>query len=200
LIKNKRDSSTKLVFITTLLIVIVTSISIIFPAFILGTIDDIPRYPDNIDIFEKGVLFYPFLLINIIIIFLTILHLKKKIHPITNIFLKITNYDISRNHALAIMLIILDFYIMFTIQEIWIDDTWEDYNRVVLSRLQNFTFEEMIQPNGNTISTLLGKISMIVFGSYKVIPLISSGVLLFLVYFFTTMITKITFQELLQCP
>ena len=189
--KDKRNSSINIVFVSTLFIAAITSISIIFPAFILGTIEDVPKYPEKIDIFEKGELFYQFLLVNMITISLAALHFKKKIpRVITNIFLKITSYDISRKQALVIMLILLDFYMVFTLQEVWMNDTWEDYNRIVKPRLQNFAFEDMIQPSGSTVSALLGKISMIVFGSYRVIPLVSSSILLFLTYFFTTIITK----------
>ena len=135
--QKKQDFISWTVFLFTIIVVIITMISVIFPAFILGTFEGIPKYPQTIDIFEKGVLFYPFLVVNIIAISLAILHLKNKLSRfVNNIFLKIINYDISRKQALVVVLIILDFYMMFTLQEILLNDTWEDYNRTVKPKLE----------------------------------------------------------------
>lgn len=189
--ENKTDSSIKIIFILSIFVAIISSVSIVFPALILGIFEDIPKYPEKIEIFEKGVLFYPFFLVNISSSIIAILYLKDKFpYEIKNVFQKLSKFDISKRQALSIVLIMIDVYAMFALQEVWTEDTWEDYNRTVKPRLENFSFEDILQPDGIPVSFLLGKTSMIIFGSYRVIPLIFSTALLFLTYWITIKITK----------
>lgn len=164
---------------------IITLVPSVFPALILGSMEG-PKYPGTPDVFELGVLAYPVLITNIILTVLVILHATKKIPksfygPIRYM----QNHDVSRKAALVTIVIIFAGYLSFTAGEIYQGEPWEDYTRTVKPRLDSWSVGKMFDA-GNPLAFLLLASSKTLFGNYKVIPLISSLVVLAAVYLVTS--------------
>ena len=92
---NKNSIISWIIFLATLVVVLITLITIVFPAFLLGSTSGI-KYPVQIDIFETGIWTYQLLIANFIVFGLLILHYKNKLpQEITKLFKFIFNFEIS---------------------------------------------------------------------------------------------------------
>lgn len=181
---------TWIVFVISFGIIIITIASAIFPAVILGSMNEFPKYPMEIDVYELGVLAYPIIITNSILCILTILHIRKKLPPIFSKSINfILDFEVSSKTALIAMIIILGIYVGFTANEIFQDESWEDYTRIVEPKLQTWSVDELFHISGNPLSYFLLTASMGVFGNYKVLAFISSIALSVLVYFTTSIIS-----------
>ena len=180
---------TWIVFVVSAGTVIITLASAIFPALILGLMDNV-KYPMTIDVFELGVSAYSVLMTNSILGILVILHMTKKLPRIfASTIKRILDFEVSSKVTLMTVMIILGIYIVFTLGEIFQGESWEDYTRVVKPKLEAWSIDEFFHITGNPLSYFLLTTSMNVFGNYKVITLISSTALLVVVYFITSIIS-----------
>jgi len=180
-----------IVFLATLVVILITLITIVFPAFLLGSTSGI-KYPVQIDIFETGIWTYQLLLANFIVFGLLILHYKNKLpKEITKLFKFIFNFEVSPKVALLVIVVLLVIYIPFSVAEAYEPDPWIDYKRYVERTLDGWTFTKF---SGGSlfafVSFSLGKISGLVFGNYALIASITSIGLLVLTYFITYEISK----------
>ncbi len=124
---NKNSIISWIVFLATLVVVLITLITIVFPAFLLGSTSGI-KYPIFIDIYETGIWTYQFLFANFIVFGLLILHYKNKLpQKITKLFKFIFNFEISPKVALIVIVGLLVIYIPFNIAEAFEPDPWIDY-------------------------------------------------------------------------
>jgi len=188
---NKNSIVSWIVFLATLVVVLITLITIIFPAFLLGSTSGI-KYPVQIDIFETGIWTYQLLLANFIVFGLLILHYKNKLpQKIIKLFKFIFNFEVSPKVALLVIVVLLVIYIPFNVIEAFEPDPWIDYKRYVERTLDKWTFTEF--SGGQLfayVSFSLGKISGQVFGNYALIASMTSIALLVLTYFITYEISK----------
>jgi len=186
-----------IVFLATLVVVLITLITIVFPAFLLGSTSGI-KYPIQIDIFETGIWTYQLLLTNFIVFGLLILHYKNKLpQKISQLFKFIFNFEVSKKVALLVIVVLLVIYIPFNVAELSEPDPWIDYTRYVKRTLDQWTFTEF--SGGQLfayVSFSLGKISGQLFDHYAALASLTSISLLVLTYLITYEISKKRFAGL----
>ena len=199
--KNKFKQNSKivswLVFLATLCVVLLSLTSVIFPALLLGDNSEI-KYPVEINRFETGIWAYPLLIINVSFLVLGILYFKNKLPKhITKSIQFIFNFEVSKNIAFLVIIILLGFYIILSVDELFMEEPWEDFNRSAKPALEKWRFEDVTKKIDVAVMVhLLGNISLQVFDSYRVIPFFSSVALLVLTYAITAEIAKKRFAGL----
>ena len=200
-----------IVFLFSIVIVLTSFVSVIFPALIVGSnttiIPDIqPVLPS---LLELGVWSYGVIISSIVICGLLYLFYKNKLpSSISKLFKKIFNFEVSKKTTFITLVVILVMYVGFTTHELWLQETWEDYQpikkRLHDSILSNrWTIEDAIQGNPNypkdephvTYTLLL--ISLKLFGNDKIVPFLASIGLLVTTYLITTKITKKRFAGII---
>ena len=199
-IKQKKSGLVSLiVFLITLVVVLITLTSVVFPAFVLGSTNGI-KYPVKINIFETGIWTYPLLITNFILLLTGLLYSTNRLpHQITKSIKFIFNFEVSAKIAFIIIAILLAVYIAFNISELWVDDPWEDFGRIVKPTLEEWTVDSIIKnPSDTHLVYVLGIISMKVFGYYTVTPFIASIALLILTYYITKEISQKRFAGIVS--
>jgi len=189
--EKKLNFFTWALFLTTLVLVLISLISVIFPAFIVNASGDFDNQT-AIDIFETGVWTFPLLATNSIILVLCVLY-KKNLLP--NIFKKsidfIFRFEVSSKVAFFVLLILIGFYILFSVNELFDGFYFEDYDVRVKAWIDNFSVTEVGEEgSGYYLMVLFLKSSDLIFENDKVIPFLASIALLIVTYVFTTEITK----------
>jgi len=179
------------VFLPTIVVVLISLTSVIFPALILRTLGG---FDDSvgIDPFEPGSLAIPFLLSNFIILAICVLYYKNKLpQAITKSIRFIFNFEISSNLAFFVIVIIIGTYIAISVGELFNGVFLDDYYIWMVPILENYDIFR-IEDAGLDKHFLyfLTESSMQLFGNYKVVPFIASISLLVLTYLFTFEITK----------
>jgi len=186
---------TWIVFLTTLVFTLINLISAIFPAFLLISLGGTEN--TEVNPFEIGIWAFPLLITNFIIFGLAILYVKKRLPgKIISSIKFIFNFEVSPKITFFVITILIGTYIVFSIGELFDGLFQADYHTNVSKWIENFSFIK-IGTEGNTppsigsyMHTMLGYISIQVFGNVKVIPFITSISLLILTYFITFEITK----------
>lgn len=197
--QKKQDLVSWTVFLSTVTVTLITLISVIFPSLILGVNNDLPKYPEKINIYELGTLAYPLLAANFVIASLAILYSENKLpSAFTRRINFISGFEISPKVAFIVVVILLGAYIILTIGEIFQGESWEDYARTVKPKLEKWNIHEFTHLTGNPLSYFFETASMNIFGNYKVIPFIASITLLVLTYFVTVQITKKKFAGIVS--
>ena len=116
-----------IVFLFSIGIVLISFISVIFPALIL--VSDTVTIPGvksvTPDPFETGVWSGGVIASSVIIFSLLLLHHKKKIPTLSKLFEKLFSFEISKKVSLIIMIIILVIYISATAGELSIQENLE---------------------------------------------------------------------------
>ena len=106
------------VFFCTLVIVLLTLTTIIFPALFSSYFG---LHAENLEPFELGHLAIFLITSNAIIFGLGILYYKKKIPPMLyNIIEKIRTFELSKKLSVVILFVILGIYVGFSIPELFI--------------------------------------------------------------------------------
>ena len=192
-----------IVFLFSIGIVLVSLVSVVFPAIILSSESQIPGIIDTSpDPFETGVWAVPLIAVNTIVFAITILYFKNRLPSgISKLFEKLFRFEVSNKVTIIIIAIILSVYIIGTVPELQTEEKWKDFipmeKRLRESILSNkFTIEDAISGNPNypvfephTKYSLL-IISEKVFGNFKVIPFLASIALLITTYFITKSIAN----------
>lgn len=193
-----------IVFLFSIGIVLTSFVSVIFPALVVGSnttiIPDIqPVLPS---LFELGVWSYGVIISSVIIFGLLYLFYKNKLpSSVSKLFKKIFNFEVSKKTTFITLVVILVMYVGFTTHELWLQETWEDYEPIK-KRLQEsirdnrWTIEDAINGNPNypkdephvTYTLLL--ISLKLFGNDKIVPFLASIGLLVTTYLITAKITQ----------
>ena len=193
-----------IVFLFSIAIVLTSFVSVIFPALIVGSnttvIPDIQPVLPNL--FELGVWSYGVIISSVVVFGLLYLFYKNKLpSSVSKLFKKIFNFEVSKKTTFITLVVILVVYVGFTTHELWLQETWEDYEPIK-KRLQEsirdnrWTIEDVINGNPNypkdephvTYTLLL--ISLKLFGNDKIVPFLASIGLLVTTYFITTKITQ----------
>jgi len=188
-----------IVFLFSISIVLISFVSVIFPALILAS--DTVKIPGINPVvpspFEPGVWSGGVIITSIIIFGLTFLYFKNKLpHSLSSIFKKIFSFEISKKYAFIVLLILLIIYTAASAGELAKEETLEDYQGVK-DRLDNWSPDQIksFEPH---VKYFFLKSSMILFGSYKVIPLLASIALLITTYFLTKKITNKRFAGIIS--
>ena len=178
------------IFLATLVVVLITLTTAIFPALVLRTMGGVEDY-SAINPFEIGIWAYPLLITNFIILGIVILYFKNKIpQPVIKSVRFILNFEVSANVASLVIIILLGLYVVFTVPELSTKEPWPDYYRGVKPMLEKWTINDITKGFDLHVRYFLITTSMNVFSNYKVIPFIASLALLVLTYLITTEISK----------
>jgi len=190
---------TWIVFLLTLVITLLSLIPVIFPALLLRLFGG---FEDNVGInpFEIGMLAYPLLVTNLLILGLGLLYVKNRLpQQITKSIKFIFNFEISSNVAFLVMTILIGIYITLSVGELFDGIYQADYYAHFQPWLEIYsvtTFD--VTPIGYHMAFFFDTISMQVFENYKVIPFIASISLLVLTYFVTVEISKKRFAGIVS--
>jgi len=187
----KQNPVSLIVFLITVILVLLSLISVVFPALIFRTLGG---FEDNvgIDPFEPGSLAYSLLITNFVIFALGLLYYKNKL-PLTikKSINFIFNYEISSKLAFFVILIIIGTYITASVGELFNGEFLPDFDIRAKPYLENYDFTTVGREGlDKHFFYFLTTSSMQLFGNYKVIPFIASISLLVLTYFFTFEITQ----------
>jgi len=194
--RKKNHLISWLVFLPTLIIVLFTLILGMFPALLI-TFSDKVRFPVEINAFEPGVWMGPILITSAVIFTTIVLYQKNKLpHILINLFEFILNFEVSKRITRILIVILIGSYSIVTVGEIYTEEPWEDYKRVIEPGLQNYSFDET-KFDLRVIPTIFGYLSMELFGTYRVFPFIASVLSLFLTYLITVQISKKRFAGII---
>lgn len=187
------------IFLSAFGAVLIAMSTVVFPNLIMKTFGSMPDF-FGINPFEPGVMAFPFLITNFILLGIAILYFKDRLpRKISSSFRFITNFEISRRVAILIMILLIGGFITFTVNQLFTEESFVDYYNVDKPALEKFDIHKI---QLNTFSLLLKYIlittSMKLFGSYRVIPYLASISLLVLTYFFTKLVTKNRFAGIIS--
>lgn len=190
-----------IVFLSTLGVVLISLTTVVFPALVIRSMTDAEDYSD-INPFEIGILTYPILITSFILLVLGILYVKNRLPtPITNSIRFIFSFEVSRQVAFIVIIVLVGIYITFSVGELFNGIYDDDYYLRVKPWLENFSVSNFNENAGGPeyyLMILLLSTSMKVFGNDKAIPFISSIALLVLTYLITTEITKKRFSGIVS--
>ena len=178
------------VFFCTLAVVLLTLVTVIFPAIFSASFG---MYSENLDAFELGHQGAFLIVSNVIILGFGIAYYKKKIPAfVYNGINKIRTFEISKKIAMVSLAVILVVYVGLSIPELFIDEAedWMDYEAVLLPGLELWPFGEsddiyIQEQNDRYVRMFLLDVSLDIFQNIKFLPFIAS----ILVVFFTYLIT-----------
>ncbi len=186
----------KIIFLFSLIVVLISLISVVFPALISVTVSTNQLEKMGIDIIEQD----PYqtgplaglLIISNVIIFAGYIF-RKKIPKISNIF----SFDIPHKISIIIVLVVIIGYGFISFSEVNTDDEFDDWHEV-LERLETGSAKINISLVEPFLRYFLLESSMEIFGDYKTIPLLFSMALLGVTYLFTTSLTKNRFAGIVS--
>ena len=189
-----------IVFAFSLIIVMISLVSVLFPALISETVtvsdlEKIGIVPYEKDPYEIGLLAIPLIFVNIIIF--TTYFLRNKLPlGISKLFKKLFLFEISKKITIIIITILLVMYVLVSAGELSTEENFKDYVGVK-NRLQTWSIDTISGFEPHVRYFLLSS-SMILFGSYKIIPFLASIALLITTYLITKEITKNRFAGLVS--
>ena len=180
-------------------VVLLSSVSIVFPGLIISIVD-VNLFGEP---FEIGTMGIPFIIINIIVFSLILLHLKKRLPEIfTIISEKIFSFDLSKRNSFVILGIILTIYIAISANELSINEVEQYGDYLVLERAVNVWPEQeaenkyLAEQLDRHVRMVLLVASEEVFHNIKVIPYLASIFLLITTYFLTVKLSDRNFTGL----
>ena len=174
------------VFAFSVSIILLCSVSVIFPALIQSVtseFSDFPFYTPTVDPFELGVLAVPFVVLNGMILLIGIVYYKKH-YSLSRLF----DFDVSNRIAIIVIAIILSVYIAATVGEFAVEESWNDF-----SRIQSVVIDrgiENLQGFDLYVKYTLLTVSLNFFGDMRVVPFLASIALLVTTFFIAKEITK----------
>ena len=190
------------VFLFTLAIVLLNLISVVFPAFMIASVNP---YPSDLNTFEIGPLATPLIAANAILIGVGLAYYKKKIPSnIYKLIKSFLNFEISKKVTLIIAIIILAIYIGLSVPEISINeaDQWPDY-QILKRGLEIWPSGEsddiyVREQNDRYIRMILLSASQEIFQNIKILPFIASIALVIVTYFLTVEISHKRFAGIVS--
>ena len=192
-----------LVFFTTLSIIVFSLFAIIFPSFLMTTF-----YPYTTDLqpFESSVWLVPIVSSNSILLVIGFAYYRKKLPlQIYKGIEFILNFEISKKTALLTGIIILVVYIGFSLPELFVDEAeeWDDYHAVLLPALEiwpstDSDFIHVNEQNTRYVKMLLLDTSLDIFQNIKLLPFVSSILLVVVTFFLTYQITQKRFAGIIS--
>lgn len=177
-----------LVFLASLVVVLISVTSVVFPAFVIRSLSSFKYVPINP--FEPGVWTYPFLIGNFVLLAIAVAYSKKKLpQSIVRAFKFAFNFEVSAKTAFAVIAGILTIYVILSAHELATEDSWSDWIRVK-EDLKTWDVSQFGKGTGPNFKMLTLFISQHVLGNVRIAPLLESIALLALTYFVTVHIAK----------
>ena len=165
------------VFVCALIMVLISLVSVIFPALILSNYGSIQN---NIEPFELGNNAALLIIINVILFSLGYLYYKRHSKAFSNIIDRIRRYDVSKRVAVIASIVILAIYIGLTIPELYLDEDeqFPDYE-ILVNSLQVFPSTDTgnvfyDEQNRRYVRMLLLGASQDYLQNVKVVPFLAS--------------------------
>ena len=190
---------TWLIFFPTLITVLISLISAVFPALLLRSFGG---YEDNIGInsFEIGIWAYPLLVTNLVVLGLVFLYVKHKLPRLLTKSIKfIFSFEVSPKVTFIVITILIGLYITLSIGELFDGRFQADYIVHFKPWLEEYSVTEFnVTPIGQHVMFFLENASLQIFGNYKVIPFIASIALPLLTYFITVEMSKKRFAGIVS--
>ena len=186
------------VFIPTLVIVLVSISSLIFPALLVRASSPFHTdvlESDVIDPLTPGFLAVPLIVANILVLGIGFVYYRKS--GGRDLLKKITSFELSKKQAIIAIIAILVIFCAITAGTLAKEETWVDY-KDVKDRVQIWTVADFAHSFEPHVRYLLLSASLHIFGNIRVIPFITSIALLLLVYFFTASITQKKFAGIIS--
>ena len=130
--ESKNNIVSGAVFACALVMVLISLVSVIFPALILSNYGSIQN---NIEPFELGNNAALLIIINVILFSLGYLYYKRRSKAFSSVIDRIRRYDVSKRVAVIVSIAILAIYIGLTIPELYLDEDeqFPDYEILVNS-------------------------------------------------------------------
>ena len=179
-----------IVFLFSISIVLITFVSVIFPALIL--VSGTPSIPGIEPVtpgqFETGVWAGGVIAANIITLGLAFLYFKNRLPSfLSSLFAKIFSFEVSKKTAFFVVAVLLAIYLIASSSELATQEIYEDYNGVK-NRLESWPSNlSSFEPH---VRYFFLKSSIVLFGNDRVVPLLASAALLVVTYFLTKTITQ----------
>ncbi len=192
-----RQSNTisNIVFVSTLTVVIISTISILFPALIVISVSP---YQDRtpINLFEPGIWAFPVIVVNSALLILGVLYFKKRLPDIVKKSIQnILDFEVSRRMAFIIMFIVISYYVGLTIHELSEIEVWSDF-WAVKSVAEDWSFNDG-RGIGLEFRIFLLYLSISIFDNIRMVPFLTSILLVILTYFITVKISQKRFSGIL---
>ena len=187
-LKLNLDSLTpKLVFIFCLLPVGLSTVSVIFPALLVRITSNFK--PSGINPLEFGFLTEYVIATNVIVISIIFLYKTNSIinQKFDKIIVFLRKFDFSNKLTLGIVLSIGVIYVLITIPELSEPEPWMDYYQNLLPALEKFS---ILEPTIRHVEHVLFLTSITIFDNIRIVPFLSSILLIGLVFLFTRSITQ----------
>jgi len=202
IIGKKNDFVSWIVFLFCISIVFITLISVVFPALIasqnsaITELEELGVVTFEVDSFTTGIWTASLFVANFVIFVLAILYFKNKLPRFMKSSIDfVFSFEVSNKVAFVTILVFLSIYVGFSVEELTLEEDWEDYPGVK-ERLENWSPEQITSGFEPHVRYFLLWSSFTLFGYYTVIPFIASISLLLLTYFFTAKITQKRFAGL----
>jgi hypothetical protein len=178
------------VFGFALVIVLMNTVSLLFPALYVSLLDGLEVEGDP---FELGVFFVPIVLTNVSVLIFGVLYYTKKMPRLVRGGIDfIRSYEVSRGIAAVLFAAIIFSYIGLSIPDLSIDEsqTYGDFQRVKRV-VDKWPFEKDVPELSILhVKNFLLKSSDFFFQNLRVIPFVVSILLVALTYFFTVELTQ----------
>lgn len=182
----------------TFVITILSLISTAFPALVLRMMGGLT---DNAGInpFEPGFYFVPLIVANLSLLFVGILCNKEKLPNLLKRSIKyIFNFEINTRITFLIIIILIGFYLIFTVEELYNGEYFPDYYIRAQERLENYDPMVIGESGiGTHIEIFLDWIGLQIFGIDKASAIFSSVFLILMTYLVTAQIAKKRFAGIL---
>jgi len=202
-VKKTQDFVSWIVFLFTLSIVIISLVSVVFPALIASNNSILQDLHESGIIigeakpFETGVWTAPLIFTNLMVFGLAILYFKKKLPNVISKLLKfLFSFEISKKITAIILVSLLIVYVVSSVGELSVEEEWEDYPGIK-QRVENWSIDQVTKRFEPHVKYFLTWSSMELFGLFTVIPFIASISLLITIYFITKEISKKRFAGII---
>jgi len=202
-IQKKQDYVSWAVFLFTLSVVLISLVSVVFPALISSN-NSVLQELHGLGIiigeavpFEMGGWSGPLIITNIIVFGLAALYFKNRLPNILSKVIKfLFTFEISKRVAAISLASLLVLYIVASAGELQVEEQWEDYPGIK-ERVDNWSVDQITKRFEPHVKYFLTWSSMGLFGLYTVIPFLASIALLMTVFFITKEISKKRFPGII---
>ena len=201
--KNEKNNLLLLgFFIPGFIIIILSIVSIVFPALIVSGVGA----GEFVEPFEIGILGIPLIIVNIIVISLIILHFKNMLPKMLEDRIQIIfSFDLSQKNSLIFLTIILVIYIAASANELSINEAEQYGDYLVLDKAMDLWPNIEQQSNTYLTEQLSRHVRMAllvasdeIFDNVKIIPFLASIFLLVTTYFLSIKFSKKNFTGLIS--
>jgi len=203
IIRRKTSIVSWAVFLFSLSVVLISLVSVVFPALVASNNSTIQQLQDlgvelfEVNTFETGVWAPALVVVNFLVFLFTILYFKKKLpQSLSKSIDSLFHFEVSKKIAVIVMIILLAIYVGLSVPELTSEEEWEDYAGVK-QRLEKWSPDQITSGFEPHVKYFLHWASMSLFGYYTIVPFIASISLLVLTYFFTKEITNKRFAGII---